>query len=117
MRVDVALKELKHLTASALVRFKRESRMPHELAHANLLRFYGLHEHEGRWFLAMELVDGTGLRGRQHPPHGKRTSDSTIQAAPDQIADGLLAVRGRGLVQRDLKTESILAIPTLVGAP
>ncbi len=58
----VALKELRRGGGAALYRFKHEFRVLADLSHPNLVRFLELFEDDGRYFLAMELVDGEDLR-------------------------------------------------------
>lgn len=105
--MEVALKELRQSSASALVRFKREIRMLHDVVHPNLVRSYGLHESEGHWFLAMEMVEGVGLREWLLSDGTTRPGEAKLRAAFGQIADGLIALHSEGLVHRDLKPSNI----------
>jgi serine/threonine protein kinase len=54
----VALKVLREHTGLALLRFKHEFRVLAELTHPNLVRFGGLFEEHGQFYLTMELVEG-----------------------------------------------------------
>ena len=60
-----------------LARFEREAKLLASINHPNIATVYGLHEHEGTRFLAMELIDGqdlaTRLAGRALPARSVRT--------------------------------------------
>ena len=47
-----------------LARFEREAKVLASLNHTNIASIYGLHEHDGLRFLAMELVPGVDLAER-----------------------------------------------------
>jgi serine/threonine protein kinase len=55
----VALKTLRHLNAEGVFRFKNEFRALQDVQHPNLVSLDELIEEEGRWFLTMELIEGT----------------------------------------------------------
>src|SRR5512136_1995175 len=64
---EVALKFLPASFAEnseRLARFEREARVLASLNHPGIAGIYGLHEHEGLPFLAMELVPGADLAER-----------------------------------------------------
>src|SRR6476620_9890944 len=61
---DVAIKTLPEEfeeDAERLARFEREAKLLASLNHANIAAIYGVHEHEGTQFLAMELIEGETL--------------------------------------------------------
>lgn len=57
----VALKRLRLPDGAALYRFKQEFRKLTDVSHRNLVTLHELFADEGRWFFAMEYVDGVDL--------------------------------------------------------
>lgn len=78
----VALKTLRDLEASALLRFKTEFRSLQDLAHPNLITLDELIEENGRWFFTMELVLGVDflsfVRSRWGEGPAARPDDETM---------------------------------------
>ncbi len=107
LRRKVALKflpdELAHEPAS-LTRFQREARAASALNHPNICTVYEVAEQNGRWFMAMELLEGKTLDetvARKSAPLD-RLLDWSIQ-----IAEALDAAHAKGIVHRDLKPSNI----------
>ncbi len=77
----VALKTLRDLEASALLRFKTEFRALQDLVHPNLIALDELIEEEGRWFFTMELVDGVDFLSHVR---SRAVSDADSRVDPEE---------------------------------
>lgn len=109
----VALKELAHLGPEALVRFKHEFRALQGLHHPNLVRLEELFEQDGRWFIAMELVEGCDWLQWVRSPDASANDNAPavdqrrLEETLGDIARGLQALHEAGFVHCDLKPANI----------
>jgi serine/threonine-protein kinase len=87
-----------------LARFEREAKAIAKLAHPNILEIHELGEHEGRPFMATELLEGETLRGRLEGATLGWRKAAEIGAC---LADGLAAAHAAGIVHRDLKPSNV----------
>jgi eukaryotic-like serine/threonine-protein kinase len=102
----VALKELSGTRAKPLERFKREFRALQHLYHENLVRLDALFEHQGGWFIAMELVEGTDLLSYVRP--GGKLDPARVRGTFLGLAQGLSALHESGFVHRDVTPANVL---------
>jgi eukaryotic-like serine/threonine-protein kinase len=105
LRRPIALKIL-HDTISpdAMMRLVREARLAASLSHPNIVAVFDVGEDRGLAYMAMELLHGRQLRELMRVPI----------PVPDklrwlvEIARGLAAAHGAGLVHRDVKPQNVM---------
>ncbi|MCY3024101.1 MAG: protein kinase, partial [Planctomycetota bacterium] len=89
-----------------VARFLREARAVAALRHDNVVQVYDAGEEDGRYYIAMELVDGCNLL--KYIEDKKPINEAEGRALLLQAAKGLAAAHAKGLVHRDIKPENIL---------
>ncbi len=91
-----------------LARFQREAKALAAVQHPNVVTVFNFGEaaDDGSLFLAMEFLEGRTMR--QLLRADKRLTWRHALRLSGQIADGLHAAHGQGLVHRDLKPENVL---------
>ena len=135
--VRVALKLMHAEGIEAIEQLKHEFRVAADVRHENLVRLGELFEHGQRWCFSMELVDGVDLmrhvtrredapirddlptlpfngvmRDRQWVGEPEASFDDLrLRLAIAQLANGLAALHGAGIIHRDVKPSNIRVRP------
>ncbi len=90
--------------AAMIERFKREARTASTLNHPHICTIYEVGDHDGRPFIAMELLEGETLR---HRLSNAAIPVSTVIDLGLQMADAVDAAHGKGIVHRDIKPANV----------
>src|SRR5262249_28271249 len=104
---DIALKVVNEKVArdpDLLRRFEQEARVAGSLNHPNLVAVFDVGEHEGSPYLVTELLQGESLRAKLM--RGRIPVQTALDWAA-QMARGLAAAHGRGIVHRDVKPDNL----------
>jgi len=108
----VALKFLpedSHRDPQVLERFLREARAASALNHSGICTIHAIEDHDGRAFIAMELLEGESLDIQL--ARGPLSISRTIEVGI-QLADALDAAHKKGIVHRDIKPANIVVTET-----
>jgi len=91
-----------------VARFDREAQVLASLSHPNIVQVFDRGEHEGRYFIVMEFVEGDTLRALvKRGPVPPRQAYRIVGA----LLHALDYAHGCGVVHRDIKPENILITP------
>lgn len=87
-----------------LDRFQREARSASSLNHPNICTIHAIEQHDRRYFIVMELLEGATLAQKM-----TRQSIDLDQLLPlaIQIADALESAHSKGIVHRDIKPANL----------
>ncbi|MBI4854542.1 MAG: protein kinase [Acidobacteria bacterium] len=86
-------------------RFLREAQATARLSHPNIATLYNVEQHEGRYFILMEYVDGEPL---SRLLRRERLSIKNVLKYSIQIAEALGEAHEHGVLHRDVKPGNIL---------
>ena len=105
----VAVKVIKHVLADsdeAAERFKREARAVNKIDHPNVLDVFAFGRlSDGRFYLAMDLLEGESLGARLRD-RGALDLDRFVEVFTP-ICSALAAAHEQGIVHRDLKPDNV----------
>lgn len=109
LRRMVALKVLRRVMSGSedeRTKLEQEARITASVNHPHVVRVYSFGEADGRFYIAMELVE----KGSLDDLMGIQTRVSEAQALEigAQVAQGLEAAAEKGLIHRDVKPGNIL---------
>jgi serine/threonine-protein kinase len=99
----VALKVLKNLEATAVIRFMHEAQIQARIVHPNICRIYDVDASEGNVKIAMQLVRGPNLEQA-----ARDLSITEVVSLMAQVAEAIHAAHRLKLIHRDLKPSNIL---------
>jgi hypothetical protein len=101
----VALKTLRELDATRILRLKNEFRALANISHPNLVTLYELISTGEDVFFTMELVDGVSFLDHVRP---RRLDVAVLLPAVRQLAEGVHALHRAGKLHRDLKPSNVM---------
>jgi formylglycine-generating enzyme required for sulfatase activity/tRNA A-37 threonylcarbamoyl transferase component Bud32 len=89
-------------------RFLREAEACAQLKHPNIVPVFDINDFEGKYYFAMEFVEGTTLLdwSKKEP-----RSLETIVAIMQKVCDALAYAHQRGIIHRDLKPHNVMVDP------
>jgi tetratricopeptide (TPR) repeat protein len=107
--IEIALKLLRPELArrpGAFERFRKELLLARQVSSPHVVRIHDIAEHEGRWFISMDFIDGESLEGYRDRV-GKIPLVGAL-AITRGLLEGLTAAHQRGVIHRDLKPANVL---------
>lgn len=91
---------------SLTAQFEREAELTARVNHPHVVRVYSTGSAHGMFYIAMELVDQGSLDGLME--RRSRIPEAELLRIGIQVAEGLQAADGAGLIHRDIKPGNIL---------
>jgi serine/threonine protein kinase len=104
----VALKFIRGDDAGLSARFMQEARAQSRLSHHNICQVYETGEVEGKWYIAMEYIDGVPL---DKAAKALRLDDK-VQVIRD-VARALHSAHDLGIIHRDIKPSNVMTVEKL----
>jgi len=99
----VALKILRNMEPTALIRFMHEAQIQARMVHPRICRIYDVDSSEGTVKIAMQLVRGPNLEVA-----ARELARETVVSLVAQAAEAIHAAHNLKLIHRDLKPSNIL---------
>ena len=100
------LREVYNINPKFVARFQREAKVMSSLQHPNIVQFYDYVQTDDKYYIVMELIEGTDLRRYLH---GRGILDTyTAVTIANNVALGLGAAHHRGVVHRGVKPQDVL---------
>jgi len=94
------------LAAQYMARFKNEAKAAGRLQHPNIVSVYEYGEDDKVTFIAMEYVEGAGLR--EYLNRRASFDFGQLAALMEQLLDALEFAHARGVVHRDIKPSNLI---------
>ncbi|MCH7960184.1 MAG: protein kinase [Candidatus Hydrogenedentes bacterium] len=92
--------------AEHLKRFRREAKAAAALNHPNIVTVFSTGEQDGKYYIAMEFVDGMTLSQLVRSEGAQGTK--RVVRYMIQVADALDEAHDKGLIHRDIKPQNLL---------
>ncbi|HEX2835659.1 MAG TPA: protein kinase [Thermoanaerobaculia bacterium] len=105
----VALKVINANDEERRQRFHREAQSAARLTHPNIVVVHDFGEASGRFFMAMELLDGTDFK--RAIATNRLTDLASKLHAMQQVCDAVAFAHARSVIHRDLKPANIFLLP------
>ncbi len=109
LKRNIALKVLKPETlsdAASMERFKKEITASTNLVHENIVQVYDVDFHDGKWFIAMEYIEGRTLKEVLNED-GALIPREAINVA-SQLCSAIKTAHNMGIIHRDIKPQNIV---------
>jgi len=90
-------------------RFQREMRIAERLQHSNIVRCIEAGEHQGLFYIVMELVAGEDAERRRQRRGGRLPHSEVVQIGI-QALSALEYAHGQGVIHRDLKPSNLMLV-------
>ena len=107
----VALKVISAPDEERRQRFRREAQSAARLTHPNIVTVHDFGEDSGRFFMAMELLDGDDLK-RLIATNAFPDLRAKLQVM-EQVCDAVAFAHATNIVHRDLKPANIFVLPNV----
>ena len=92
-----------------LARFRREAQAVAKLRHPNIVHVLTFDETDGRYFLAMDYLEGGTLKDRiESLDPGTLLAPAEVSSIVGQVADALGYAHEQGVIHRDIKPSNIM---------